>query len=44
MYIIMRYTLYYYEDKYFISLFLHFKYRVKIYNRNFIYFIKNKHK
>ena len=29
MYIIMLYTLNYYEDKYFISLFAHFKYTVK---------------
>ena len=32
MYIITLYTLNYYEDKYFISLFAHFKYTVKIYN------------
>ena len=31
MYIIALYTLNYYEDKYFISLFAHFKYTVKIY-------------
>ena len=30
MYIIALYTLNYYEDKYFISLFAHFKYTVKI--------------
>ena len=33
MYIITLYTLNYYEDKYFISPFAHFKYTVKIYNR-----------
>ena len=31
MYIIALYTLNYYEDKYFISLFVHFKYTTKIY-------------
>ena len=32
MYIIMLYTLNYYEDKYFISLFAHFKHKARIYN------------
>ena len=31
MYIITLYTLNYFKDKYFISLFEHFKYTVKIY-------------
>ena len=31
MYIIMLYTLNYYEDKYFISLFVHFKHKARIY-------------
>ena len=31
MYIIMQYTLNYYEDKYFISVFVHFMHTVKIY-------------
>ena len=31
MYIIMLYTLNYYEDKYFISLFAHFKHKARIY-------------
>ena len=29
------YTLIYYEDKYFISLFAHFKHKAKIYTHNF---------
>ena len=33
MYIITQYILNYYEDQYFISLFAHFKYTVKIYNQ-----------
>ena len=44
MYIIMLHTLHYYEDKYFISFFAHFKHTVKIYAHSFIHFIKNKHK
>ena len=44
MYIIMLYTLNYYEDKYFISLFAHFKHKARIYTHNFTHFIKNKHK
>ena len=31
MYIITLYTLNYYEDKYFISLFVHFKHKARIY-------------
>ena len=31
MYLIMLYTLNYYENKYFMSRFMHFKYTVKIY-------------
>ena len=31
MYIIMQYTLNYYEDNYFISLFVHFKHKARIY-------------
>ena len=38
------YALNYYEDKYFISLFAHFKHTVKIYAHNFTNFIKNKYK
>ena len=44
MYMFAIYTLNYYEDKYFISLFAHFKYTVKIYALNFKHFIKNKRK
>ena len=44
MYIIALYNLDYYEDKYFISLFVHFKHTVKIYSHNFTHFLKNKHK
>ena len=44
MYIITPYMLNYYEDKYFISLFAHFKYSVKIYAHNFTHLVKNKHK
>ena len=44
MYMIALYTLNYYEDKYFTSLFAHIKYTVKIYAHNFTHFIKNKHK
>ena len=33
MYIIALYTLNYYEDKYFISLFAHFNHIAKIYNQ-----------
>ena len=42
MYIITLYTLNYYKDKYFISLFAHFKYNARIYTP--ILHIKNKHK
>ena len=42
MYIMMLYTLNYYKDKYFISLFAHFKYNARIYTP--ILHIKNKHK
>ena len=41
MYIIALYNLDYYEDKYFISLFVHFKHTVKIYSHNFTHFFKN---
>ena len=34
------YTLNYYEDKYFISLFAHFKHTVKIYAHNFTHLLK----
>ena len=44
MYIITLYTLNDYEDKYFISLFAHFKHKARIYTHNFTHFIKNKHK
>ena len=44
MYIIMLYSLNYYEDKYFISVFAHLKYKARIYAQNFIRFMKNKHK
>ena len=44
MYLFALYTLNYYEDKYFVSLFAHFKYTVKIYAHNFKRFIKNKPK
>ena len=40
----MLYTLNDYEDKYFFTLFAHFKYTVKIYNHNFTHFFKNKNK
>ena len=33
-----------YEDKYFISIFAHFKHKVRIYAHNFTHFTKNKHK
>ena len=36
------YTLNYYKDKYFISLFAHFKHRVKIYNHNIANLLKIK--
>ena len=36
------YTLNYYEDKYFISLFAHLKHTVKIYDHNFAYLLKTK--
>ena len=42
MYIITLYTLNYYKDKYFISLFAHFKYKARIYTP--ILHIENKHK
>ena len=32
------------EDKYFISLFAHFKHKARIYAQNFTHFLKNKHK
>ena len=44
MYMAVLYTLSYYEDKYFISLFAHFEYKAKIYTYSFTHFIKNKHK
>ena len=44
MYIIALNNLDYYEDKYFISLSVHFKHTVEIYSHNFTYFFKNKHK
>ena len=44
MYIIALYTLSFYEDKYFISLFAHFKHTVKIHAHNLTHVIKNKHK
>ena len=44
MYLFALYTLNYYEDKYFVSFFAHFKYTVKIYAHNFKHFIKNKPK
>ena len=44
MYLFALYTLNYYEDKYFVSLFAYFKYTVKIYAHNFKHFIKNKPK
>ena len=34
MYMIALFTLNYYEDKYFLSLFVHIKYTVKIYTPN----------
>ena len=34
------YTLNYYEDKYFVSLFEHFKHTVKIYTNNFTHLLK----
>ena len=40
MYIIMLYTLNYYEDKYFICLFAHIQQKYM----NFTHFIKSKHK
>ena len=42
MYIMTLYTLNYYKDKYFTSLFAHFKYNARIYTP--ILHIKNKHK
>ena len=36
------YTLNYYEDKYFISLFAHLKHTVKIYGHNFTHLLKTK--
>ena len=42
MYMIVLYTLNYYEDKYFFN--AGFKYTVKIYTPNFTHFIRNKHK
>ena len=44
MYITTLYTLNYYEDKYFISLFSHFKHKAIIYAHNFTHLIKNNHK
>ena len=44
MYMIALYTLNFYEDKNFISLFAHFEYKAKIYVYNFTHFIKNKYK
>ena len=44
MYIIALYTLNYFEDKYLLVFFVHFKHTVKIYALNFAHFIKNKHK
>ena len=44
MYIIVLYILNCYEDKYFISLFVHFKYKARIYSHNFTHFLKNKHR
>ena len=44
MYIIALYTLNYFEDKYLLVFFAHFKHTVKIYAHNFAHFIKNKHK
>ena len=44
MYIITLYTINYYEYKYFISFFAHFKDTVKVYTHSFTHFIKNKHK
>ena len=41
MYIITLYTLNYYEDKYFISLFVHFKHKIKIYyHRTYTHLLK----
>ena len=40
MYIFVLYSLHYYEDKYFISLFAHFKHKAKIYSPNFTHLLK----
>ena len=40
MYIITLYTMNYYEDKYFISLFVRFKHAVKIYTPSILHIYK----